>query len=125
MVVIPTIEQGTMKKELELSQNIEDYVLKMIGKNVISWDKIVFIINKILLIFMFMLLFQRGDFLTVSDSYLLKAYDNCFFSRFRIQARKEEPMLQNFTCDSLQYLSGFLLDFLLHKCKNLRSLLNR
>jgi len=64
--VIPTIEQGTMKKELELSENIEDFFLKMIGKEVISWDKIVFLINKIVLMFMLVLLFQRGDFITVS-----------------------------------------------------------
>lgn len=64
--MIPTIEQGTMKKELELSENIEDFFLKMIGKEVISWDKIVFLINKIVLMFMLVLLFQRGDFITVS-----------------------------------------------------------
>ena len=84
MIVIPTIEQGTMKKELELSQNIEDYVLKMVGRELISWDKIVFLVNKIVLLLMFFLLLLRGDFLTVSNSFLLKAYDKCSNCWFRI-----------------------------------------
>jgi hypothetical protein len=59
------IDHGTMKQELEVSEKIEDFILRLIGKDVISWDKFVFIINKIILILMFFLLFKRGDFLTV------------------------------------------------------------
>jgi hypothetical protein len=66
-----------MKQELVVSQKIEDYLLRLVGREVISWDKFVFLINKIILVLMFLLLFKRGDFLTVSkniDIYLFFLY---------------------------------------------------
>jgi hypothetical protein len=54
-----------MNKELELSQKIEDNLLRMIGKEVVTWDKIVHLSNKIILLLMLLILFKRGDFLTV------------------------------------------------------------
>jgi hypothetical protein len=64
-VIKKDIEHGTMNKELEVSQKIEDYLLKLVGKEVVSWERIVFLTNKVLLGSMFLLLIQRGDFLTV------------------------------------------------------------
>lgn len=59
------IHIGTMKGEIEISQKIEDYMLKIVGKEVIIWDTIVFITNKIILPFLFLLFFERSDFPTV------------------------------------------------------------
>lgn len=59
------IQIGTMKREMEISQNIEDYVLKIVGQEVIIWDRIVFIMNKLMIPFLFVLFFDRADFATV------------------------------------------------------------
>lgn len=54
-----------MNKELEVSQKIEDYLLKVLGREVISWDKIVYLSNKIILPLIPLIMLKRGDFLTV------------------------------------------------------------
>jgi hypothetical protein len=54
-----------MNKELEVSQKVEDYILKVVGREVLLWDKIVYITNKIILLLMLLILLKRGDFLTV------------------------------------------------------------
>ena len=59
-----------MQKELEVSQQIEDYVLKVVGQEVLIMDKIVYLINKFILILLILTVSQRNDFLTVFIIYL-------------------------------------------------------
>jgi hypothetical protein len=56
---------GTMEKELQISQSIEDYVLKIVGKEVFVMDKIVFLFNKILILLLIFVFLQRHDTVTV------------------------------------------------------------
>lgn len=56
---------GTMEKELQISQSIEDYVLKIVGKEVFVMDKILFLFNKILFILLIFVFLQRHDTVTV------------------------------------------------------------
>ena len=59
-----------MQKELEVSQQIEDYVLKVVGQEVLMMDKIVYLINKFILILLILTVSSRNDFLTVLFIYL-------------------------------------------------------
>lgn len=56
---------GTMEKELQISQSIEDYVLKIVGKEVFVMDKILFLFNKILFLLLIFVFLQRHDTVTV------------------------------------------------------------
>ena len=60
-----------MQKELEVSQKIEDYVLKVVGQEVLMMDKIVYLFNKFILILLILTVSQRNDFLTV----IIKKYN--------------------------------------------------
>jgi hypothetical protein len=62
---------GTMEKELQISQKIEDYILKIAGKEVFVMDKIVYIFNKILILLLIFVFLQRYDLVTVSKFYLI------------------------------------------------------
>ncbi len=54
-------------KELEISNKIEDYILRLLGRDVIIMDKIVFFLNKIILLLLIPVFLQRCDFPTVSS----------------------------------------------------------
>ncbi len=54
-----------MKKELEYSQKIEDQVLKMVGKEVVKWDTMVFLFYKIILGVLILVFLRRFDLITV------------------------------------------------------------
>ena len=69
---------GTIGNEMEVSDKIEKIVLKTIGKEIIStWDKIVYLMNKILLLSVFLEFFGKFDVLTVR--LILIYFDNTSF----------------------------------------------
>jgi hypothetical protein len=61
-------ESNFETKELEISNKIEDYILKLLGREVIIMDKIVFFLNKIMLLLLIPIFLQRCDLPTVSCS---------------------------------------------------------
>ena len=73
-----TIIGGTIGNEMEVSDKIEKIVLKTIGKEIITtWDKIVYLMNKILLLSVFLEFFGKFDVLTVR--LILIYFDNTSF----------------------------------------------
>ena len=56
-------------KELEISNRIEEYVLKLVGRDVIIMDKIAFFLNKIIIILLILIFLNRFDMPTVRWSY--------------------------------------------------------
>ena len=63
---------------MEVSDKIEKIVLKTIGKEIIStWDKIVYLMNKILLLSVFLEFLGKFDVLTVR--LILIYFDNTSF----------------------------------------------
>jgi len=56
----------SIEKQIEISQKIEDYVLGMVGKDVIIMDKIVFFLNKIILPILVIIFLFRFDLMTVN-----------------------------------------------------------
>lgn len=53
------------RSEIEVSEKIETFILKIIGKNIILWEKVFFFVNKIMLFALFPVFFYRCDYITV------------------------------------------------------------
>ena len=70
MNVLPENYKGTMEKELEISEKIEDTVLKIFGREVFYMDKIVFLINKVMVPFIIFVFYNRCDLVTVRNYFL-------------------------------------------------------
>jgi hypothetical protein len=61
------IISNAIGNEIQISDKIENVVLKTIGKDIIiTWDKIVYALNKIVLVCNMIMLAHRFDMLTVS-----------------------------------------------------------
>jgi hypothetical protein len=56
---------GTTNKELEVSQKIENYILKVMGREVIIMDGIIFFLNKVIICLVMLNNLYRYDLLTV------------------------------------------------------------
>ena len=53
------------RKEIEVSENLENMLLNVTGKKCIVWENIFFLVNKIMLGVVVLVLLHRGDFMTV------------------------------------------------------------
>ena len=69
--------KGRLEQELEISQKIEDYVLKIVGKEVLVMDTIVFLLNKIMLPLLVLIFLNRSDLITVSYIVFFVLYIYC------------------------------------------------
>lgn len=68
---------GTMGNELEVSEKIENLVLKAVGKEVILiWDKIVFFLAKVILLSCLLQLLTRLDAITIIMCFIIIAMEN-------------------------------------------------
>lgn len=64
---INAIEKPTsIGKQIEISQKIEDYVLHIIGKEVVVMDSIVFLLNKIMIPILILVFLARYELVTVT-----------------------------------------------------------
>ena len=50
---------GTIRKQIEISDKIENYVLKIIGKELITWSNIVYFLNKVMMFTLIIIFFGR------------------------------------------------------------------
>lgn len=55
-----------MNKELKIADDIENIVLKIVGRDMIIWENTVNILNKVLLLLVFAIFARRSDYLTVN-----------------------------------------------------------
>ena len=60
-----------LNSELIVSEAIEKVVLKIVGRDIIIWDKIVFSLNRIILPLIILCFFRRTDFLSLLLCFLL------------------------------------------------------
>ena len=69
------IISNAIGNEIQISDKIENVILKTIGKDIIiTWDKIVYALNKIVLVCNMIMLAHRFDMLTVSLYYVYICY---------------------------------------------------
>lgn len=61
----PDAENSEIRKNFENSEKIERYLLKTLGKHVLSWSSWAFFLNKILLACLIIVFFNRSDYASV------------------------------------------------------------
>ena len=67
------------QNQFEVSEKIENLILKILGKNIILWEKVFFFLNKIMLPILFLVFLYRCDYLTVRKILILDGFlYNCF-----------------------------------------------
>ena len=68
-----------------MSENIEYYLKKVLGKKMIIWENILYFINKLMMILLFLVFFNRPDFISLVGSVLILGLEYEYIGKFNIK----------------------------------------